>query len=156
MRKEVLRMTHVIYQDQGGTPLRDFNLNVFAGEIMGLIPLNGGHGMTALTELLRKNLPLQSGSIYYREEQINSWRAPIPRYNRIGVIQSSSCLVEGVTVADNIFVLRPAFKSWLIRSKLLRQQLQPILEKFDPDISRSGGAVYGGAAHRQAFHPAEI
>lgn len=149
MRKEVLRMTHVTYQDQGGTPLRDFNLNVFAGEIMGLIPLNGGHGMTALTELLRKNLPLQSGNIYYREEQINSWQAPTPRYNRIGVIQSSSCLVEGLTVADNIFVLRPAFKSWLIRSKLLRQQLQPILDKFDPDIS--AGAYVEDLTHFQRF-----
>lgn len=149
MREEVLRMTRVTYQDQGGTPLRDFNLNIFAGEIMGMIPLNGGHGMTALMEVLRKNLPLQSGNIYYREEQINSWRAPLPRYNRIGVIQSSSCLVEGLTVADNIFVLRPAFKSWLIRSKLLRQQLQPILDKFDPDIS--AGAYVDDLTHFQRF-----
>ena len=63
--------------------------------IMGLIPLNGGHGMTVLIDLLRRNLPLESGNIYYREELLNSWRTPSPRYNRIGVIQSNSCLVEG-------------------------------------------------------------
>ena len=149
MREEVLRMTHVTYQDQGGTPLRDFNLNVFAGEIMGLIPLNGGHGMTALIELLRRNLPLQGGSIYYREELINSWRTSAAPNNRIGVIQSNSCLVEGLTVADNIFVLRPAFKSWLVRSRLLRQQLQPILDQFDPDIS--AGAYVEDLTHFQRF-----
>ena len=52
-------------------------------------------------------------------------------------------------MADNIFVLRPAFKSWLIRSKLLRQQLQPILDKFDPDIS--AGAYVEDLTHFQRF-----
>ena len=149
MREEVLRMTHVTCQEQGSTPLRDFNLNIFAGEIMGLIPLNGGHGMTVLIDLLRRNLPLQSGNIYYREELINTWRGAAPRYNRIGVIQSSSCLVEGLTVADNIFVLRPAFKSWLIRPRILRQQLQPLLDKFDPGIS--AGAYVENLTHFQRF-----
>ena len=149
MREEVLRMTHVTCREQGSTPLRDFNLNIFTGEIMGLIPLNGGHGMTVLIDLLRRNLPLQRGSIYYREELINTWRAAAPRYNRIGVIQSSSCLVEGLTVADNIFVLRPAFKSWLIRPRLLRQQLQPVLDKFDPNLS--AGAYVEDLTHFQRF-----
>ena len=74
MREEVLRMTHVTCQEPGSTPLRDFSLNIFAGEIMGLIPLNGGHGMAVLIDLLRRNLPLQGGNIYYREESINTWR----------------------------------------------------------------------------------
>lgn len=81
MREEVLRMTHVTCRGQGSTPLRDLNLNIFAGEIMGLILLNGGRGMTVLIDLLRRNLPLQRGNIYYREELINTWRAAAPRYN---------------------------------------------------------------------------
>jgi len=63
MREEALRMTHVTCREQGSTPLRDFNLNIFTGEIMGLIPLNGGHGMTVLIDLLWQNLPLQRGNI---------------------------------------------------------------------------------------------
>ena len=78
MREEVLRMTHVTCRGQGSTSLRDLNLNIFAGEIMGLIPLNGGRGMTVLIDLLRRNLPLQRGNIYYREELINTWRAAAP------------------------------------------------------------------------------
>lgn len=149
MREEVLRLSHVTCQEQGNTPLRDFSLNIFAGEIMGLIPLNCGHSMTALTELLRRNLPLQTGSIYYREELLNSWCAPAPRYNQIGVIQNDSCLVEGLTVADNIFVLRPAFRTWLIRPRILRQQLQPILDRLDADISAD--AYVGDLTHFQRF-----
>lgn len=149
MREEVLRLSHVTCQEQGNTPLRDFSLNVFAGEIMGLIPLNCGHGMTALTELLRRNLPIQAGNIYYREELINSWRAPAPRYNQIGVIQRDSCLVEGLTVADNIFVLRPAFRAWLIRPRILRQQLQPVLDRLGAGISAD--AYVGDLTHFQRF-----
>lgn len=149
MREEVLRLSHVTYQEQGNTPLRNFNLNIFAGEIMGLIPLNCGYSMTALTELLRRNLPLQAGDIYYREELLNTWRAPAPRYNQIGVIQSDSCLVEGLTVADNIFVLRPAFRTWLIRPRILRQQLQPVLDSLDAGISAD--AYVGDLTHFQRF-----
>ena len=149
MREEVLRMMHVTCREQGSTPLRDFSLNIFAGEIMGLIPLNGGHGMTVLIDLLRRNLPLESGNIYYREELLNSWRTPAPRYNRIGVIQSNSCLVEGLTVADNIFVLCPTFKSRLIRSRLLGRHLQPMLDQFDPGIS--AGTLVEDLTHFQRF-----
>ena len=78
MREEVLRMTHVTCRGQGSTSLRDLNLNIFAGEIMGLIPLNGGRGMTVLIDLLRRNLPLKRGNIYYREELINTGRAAAP------------------------------------------------------------------------------
>lgn len=135
MRQEVLRMTRVTYQEQGSVLLKNFNLSILAGEIMGVLPLNDGHGLTALIELLRRNLPLQAGNIYYCEELLNSWRSVSLRYNRIGVIQSNSCLVDGMTVADNIFVLRPGFKAWPIRPKILRRQLQPLLDKVDVGIS---------------------
>lgn len=134
MRDEVLRMERVTYRERGAVQLEDFDLTLFAGEIVGLIPMNS-HGLTALINLLRHNLPLESGYIYYREEQINSWRTPNPRHNRIGVIQSESGLVEGLTVADNIFVLRPGFKTWYLRPSILRRQLQPFLDQLGIQIS---------------------
>lgn len=134
MRDEVLRMERVTYREQGAIQLEDFDLTLFAGEIVGLIPMNS-HGLTALINLLRHNLPIQSGYIYYREEQINSWRLPHPRYNRIGVIRSKSGLVEGLTVADNIFVLRPGFKTWYLRPSIFRRQLQPFLDQLGIHIS---------------------
>lgn len=134
MREEVLRLSEVTYAPQGGVQLEDFNLNVFAGEIVGVLPFNG-HGLTALIELLRDNPPLRSGYVYYREELVNSWRAPRPHQSRIGVIQSKSCLVEDMTVADNIFVLRPGFKTWLIRPGVLVRQLQPVLDGLGVDVA---------------------
>ena len=134
MRQEVLRMERVSCQEQGVVQLDGFNISILSGEIMGLLPVNN-HGLTALLRLLQRNTPLRYGYVYYREEQVNTWRNSKQRSNRIGLIQSESCLVEGLTVADNIFVLRPEFKTWLLRPSVLRKQLLPFLESIDIYIS---------------------
>ncbi len=46
-------------------------------------------------------------------------------------------------------VLRPAFRAWLIRPRLLRQQLQPILDRLDAGISAD--AYVGDLTHFQRF-----
>lgn len=134
MREETLRLERVACRRGGALQLEDFSLSVFAGEIMGLLPVDS-HGLSALVDLLWRNLPIEEGYVYYREELLNSWRSPRPQYNRIGVLQSKGSLVGGLTVADNIFVLRPGFKGWLLRPGLLRRQLQPILDELGVDLS---------------------
>lgn len=134
MRQEVLRMERVSCQEHGVVQLDGFNISILSGEIMGLLPINN-HGLTALMRILQRNTPIRSGYVYYREEQVNTWRTAKQRNNRIGLIQSESCLVEGLTVADNIFVLRPEFKTWLLRPHVLRKQLLPFLESIDIYIS---------------------
>jgi ribose transport system ATP-binding protein len=130
MRQEILRMERVSYLEQGVTQLDSFNLSILAGEIMGLLPINN-HGLTALLRLLQRNSPLKYGYVYYREEQVNTWRNTKQRGNRIGLIRSESALVEGLTVADNIFVLRPGVKTWVLKPSVLEKQLAPFLESID-------------------------
>ena len=136
MREEILRLERVTCLEQGVVQLEDFNLQIFRGEIMGLLAVNS-HGLNTLIRLLRRRLPLQRGYVYYREKQINAWGSEIPDRapQRIAIIENQSALVSGMTVADNIFVLRPSFKSWLIRPALLRAQLAPVLERLDVDVS---------------------
>ena len=98
MRNEVLRMEKVTLRERGVTQLDNLNLHIFEGEILGLVPIDT-HGLTALCDLLRENLPLHYGYVFYREKLINTWRSPQPHYNRISIIQAKSCLVDGLTVA---------------------------------------------------------
>ena len=133
MREETLRMERVTYREQGVTQLENFSMSIWAGEIMGLMPVNR-HGISALIKLLRQNLPLHYGYVYYHEKQVNHWRYSDSSMNRISVIQNKSCLAEGLTVADNIFVLRPGFRKRLMQPKILRQQLLPFLEDIEMDI----------------------
>ena len=134
MRQEALRMERVSTRENDVIQLDGFNLSILAGEIMGLLPVNN-HGLTSLLKLLQYNTPLRYGYVYYREEQVNTWRNSKQRHNRIGLIRSESCLVEGLTVTDNIFVLRPEFKTWILRPSILKKQLLPFLQSLDIDIS---------------------
>lgn len=133
MREETLRMEHVTYLEQGVTQLENFSMSIRAGEILGLLPVNR-YGVSTLIRLLRQNLPLYYGYIYYREKLVNQWRDSDYNFNRVSVIQNRSCLIEGLTVADNVFILRPGFKKHLIPTKVLKHQLQLFLEDLDVDI----------------------
>lgn len=133
MKKETLRMERVTYMEQGVVSLDNFNMTIWEGEIFGLVPVNH-YGLGELLELLKQNLPLYYGYVYYQEHLINKWQKASVRENRISIIQNKSCLAEDLTVADNIFVLRSGFRQSLIRPRLLRQQLAPFLEEIGMDI----------------------
>lgn len=134
MRQEVLRMERVSYQERGIRLLHDFNFSILEGEIVGLIPINN-YGVDAFLRILQENPPINYGYVYYREQQVNAWSNSKHRKNRIALIQSRSCLVEGLTVAENIFVLRAGAKSRFVRTNVLRKQLAPYLEAIGIDIS---------------------
>ena len=137
MKKEVFRMERVTFQEKGTTPLENFNLIIRESEIMGLVPIN--HiGLDALLRLFRQNLPLHYGYIYYQGKLVNHWRYSTMKYNRISLIQNESCLAGDLTVADNVFVLRNGFKKWLMRPKILQQQLEFFTDEIGVEISGDG------------------
>ena len=136
MRLEVLRMERVRCLEQGVVLLDNFNLSILSGEIMGLLPLNN-HGLTCLLRLLQRNSPLNFGYVYYKEEQINTWRATKQRHNKIGLIQSESSLVDGLKVVDNLFLKSNLIK-WIRRQRIFEIEVAPFLESLDISICANG------------------
>ncbi|MDD3368946.1 MAG: sugar ABC transporter ATP-binding protein [Lachnospiraceae bacterium] len=134
MRKEVFRMERVTCKEKGLVMLEDFNLNIWEGEIMGLIPGNS-FGLHSFIQLLMENVPLEDGYIFYHEELINSWKGGKKGNNRITVIQDRSCLVDGLTVADNVFVLRQGFRKNIIQPAVLEIQLEPFIKEIGIELS---------------------
>ncbi len=126
-------MERVTYRENGIERLIDCNLQIFTGEILGLIPLNS-NGLSSLLDVVTQNLPLEFGFVFLREKLINSWHYPHPQHNPVGLIQGKNQLVEGLSLAENVFVLRREFRSHYIQSRLLRNQLQPFFDKIDVDI----------------------
>ncbi len=133
MKDEALRMERVTYQEQGVLLLENFSMTIWAGEILGLVPVNH-YGLAALLELLQRNHPLHYGYVYYKEKPVNHWRYPAYGVNRISVIRNKSCLAAKLTVADNIFVLRPGFRKHVIQPRILKRQLQPFLKDIGLEI----------------------
>ncbi|SHJ70661.1 ATP-binding cassette domain-containing protein [Hespellia stercorisuis] len=134
MRKEVFRMERVTYRENGILMLEDFSLNIWEGEIMGLIPVNS-YGLNSFIDLLAGNPPLEDGYIYYREKITNSWKSAKRGNNRITIIRDRTSLVGGMTVADNIFVLRPGFRKSIIQPAVLESQLEPFLKEIGIRLS---------------------
>lgn len=134
MKQEIFRMERVTYAEQGVRKLENFHIQINAGEVMGLIPVNA-HGKNAVLKLLQNNLPLYDGYIYYGGELVNSWRGAVKKSNRVSVIKAQSRLVNGMTVADNIFVLRQGFKQYLLKASVLKKQLLPFMRDIDMDIA---------------------
>ena len=134
MRQEIFRMERVTYAEQGVRKLENFNIQIYVGEVMGLIPVNA-HGKNAILKLLQNNLALFDGYIYYSGELVNSWRGAVKRSNRVSIIQAKNRLVNGMTVADNIFVLRQGFRQYFLQMSLLNRELAPFMQDIGMDIS---------------------
>ena len=134
MRREILRMERVTYKEQGITTLRDFELNIFEGEILGLLPINA-YGLQSFLRILRRNPPLYYGYVYYMDTMVDSWQDMKRRNNRISIIGGKSSLVDGQSVLSNIFILRPGFRQEILRMNLLRKQLQPFLDDIGLSVS---------------------
>ncbi len=123
MRPEILRLEKIITVENGVTLLNHFNLHLFRGEIMGLIAINV-HGLESLIELICRNVPLYYGSVYFGDQLVNSYAHSPMTPNKVAVIQKQATLIENLTVADNIYVMRRGFKKYLINSKTLNAQLK--------------------------------
>lgn len=133
MKKEIFRMERVTYKEDEVMKLEDFNLQIYQGEIMGMVPLNN-HGLNGFLKLLQMNLPVYDGYVYYHGEKINSWKESSRGHNRISIIQARSSLVEQMSITDNIFVLRKGFRQEIIRTNLLNRQLTPFLKDIGIEI----------------------
>ncbi|HBE78079.1 MAG TPA: sugar ABC transporter ATP-binding protein [Firmicutes bacterium] len=123
MRPEILRLEKIITAENGVILLNNFNLHIFRGEIMGLIAINL-HGLDSLLELICKNVPLYYGSVYFCENLVNSYAHSSRTRNKVAVVEKQSSLIENLTVADNIYVMRHGFKKYIINSKTLNSQFK--------------------------------
>lgn len=133
MREEIFRLDSVTKKTDGITLLDDFNLQIFKGEIMGLLPLNT-HGIDALLEVLCHNTSLSHGRIYFNDMPMNFLESTPLSRNRVYIIEKTSKLSKNLTVADNIFVLRQGFKKYIINKKLLNAQVRIFTKELDITI----------------------
>ena len=128
MRRELLRMDHVSVTANGELLLDNLNFQIFAGEIMGLLPCNY-KGCDQLIDLICVNSPISFGSVWYNGGTVNSYSYSDGSANKVSVIGQESHLVEALSVVDNIFVLRKGFKKYFINEKVLRSQTERFFEE---------------------------
>ena len=136
MKTEILRLERITTIKDEVTLLDNFNLHIFKGEIMGLVDINS-NGKESLIQLIMQNSPIHYGRVYFNEVLVNSYKHSPLTMNKVAIIEQKSRLIEDLTVADNVFVLRKGFKKYFISPKVLNEQLQLFTEEVGIDIDGS-------------------
>lgn len=120
MKKEILRVQKLSKSNQGKYILNNFHMNLYEGEILGMIGLNDS-GKSLLLNILSGKEPWDSGMIFYDEEPI-SW-LQLNKINKIQLIDDQAILVPTLSVLENIFIIQKhAHKKIFIRWGLLKKQ----------------------------------
>lgn len=136
MKKEVLRIENVTRSINGVVVLNNVNLHIFKGEIMGLIFLTS-HGKKELIEIICRNIPIDYGRLYYKNEMVNYYKYSNMSTNPIYIIGQDNRLISSMTVSDNIFVMRQGLKKRIINRKELRNQFnylfRDVPNSLEPD-----------------------
>jgi len=98
MVEEVLRIRHMNKNFYGNQVLCNVNLNLFRGEVLGIIGGNGT-GKTTLAKILSGELDKDSGTIYFEEEKVDILSPYDAQRRGILCVFHQGGLVEEMTVA---------------------------------------------------------
>lgn len=120
MRKEKLRIVHLDKLKTYGSVLKDINLNLYEGEVLGVMGLHEA-GKSTLLGIIAGRESFDGGTIFLDEEVVKGRR--MPESARVALVKRRSSLVGELSVAENIFVLRQYKRpKVLLRHSVIEQQ----------------------------------
>ena len=128
MRKELLRISHVDLERDGELLLDDLEFQMFAGEIVGLVARNR-KGQKEMVDLICRNDPISLGSVWYDGNVVNSYAYSSGESNKVALIEQKSHLVQGLSVVDNLFILREGFRKYFINEQVIFSQAVRFFEE---------------------------
>lgn len=138
VRKELLRISHVSLERDGEQLLDNLEFQMFAGEIFGLVARNR-KGQKEMVDLICRNDPITLGSVWYDGKIVNSYSYSSGESNKVALIEQKSHLVQGLSVVDNLFILREGFKKYFINEQVIFQQAVRLWENRDLRSSSISG-----------------
>ena len=135
MKSEILRMEHISRHNSSLGKLNNFKLNIYKGEILGLVGLSST-GKTLISRILSGLETIDEGTIYFDEQEVNITSRSISRKLGIFCVHHEMRLVPQLSVADNIFVIKDnSFKKIILNEKAIVNQAKELLEEIKLDIS---------------------
>lgn len=147
--------------------LKGINLEVYPGEVVGLIGDNGA-GKSTLIKILSGVLYKNRGKIYWKGEEVNIFSVKEARNLGIETVYQDQAVIGCLSVAQNIFMGRQPVKSWgpikiLDKSKMreesekLAKDLKLNIPSADQEVRFcSGGERQGVAISRAMYFKAKL
>lgn len=134
MKEEIVRFQNVTMTVNGEMYLDNMNFYMLKGEIMGFI-VPRGKGRDEFIELLWKNTSIDYGRIFIDGKQVNSYLHSPGDQNKVYRIGEKTGLIEGLSVTDNVFVIRRGFRKFVIKDQVLRKQIGFLAKELGLDIN---------------------
>ncbi|MBD5462612.1 MAG: sugar ABC transporter ATP-binding protein [Lachnospiraceae bacterium] len=134
MRKEILRIQHLCKRVGSIEILKDFCMNLYEGEILGVMGLKGS-GKSLLFHILIGEEEFDTGTLFFDENLVCGKKA---LKKQIALVEKESQLQKNMSVMDNIFHIRKHYHHQiLVHEKQLRVRTKAELEEIgvhiDPD-----------------------
>ncbi len=132
--RELLRLEHITKHSGSLKVLDDLSLFILEGERVQVTGLSGS-GIEELSQILSGRSSFDSGRIRFEERSFGPEQLLPALELGIHVVNASPSLVPAMSVAENIFCLRPHAPFMKTPSRrILRQQAKRLLEEFGLDI----------------------
>ena len=133
----LFQVSHLEYTKNGTKILKDINLEVRRGEILGIAGIDGS-GQDELTELINGNLRPTSGELIFKNERINSQTPKQRRDNAMGFIpqdRHTNGLILDFTIEENLVLGYERnsryHKSGFIDTQSRKKDAREKIQKFD-------------------------
>ena len=134
MKTEILRMEDVFASSHGVRLLDGFRMYLFMGETLGLI-INNAYKRSLVVDVLCGNREVDAGRVYYHDQQVDPEEYTVLSRRRVACVGGKSFLIQDMSVAENIFVIRSRFKKMFVRRRTLNKQAAILLKPFSVDAS---------------------
>lgn len=127
MKNELLRLEHISTSPlKNLTKLNNFSLNIYSGELFGIISYSSSF-KKLLLKVLRGKIDF-SGTAYFNEKQVSSFANSL-YFNSIAIIENTPFLFPYMTIADNI-ALSPNVSEKHIFTKKKKEYLS-VFSRFE-------------------------
>ena len=160
---DVLRTEHIGKRFGAVTALRDVNLRLAAGEVLGLIGDNGA-GKSTLLKILCGFQPPDTGRILLNGQEVTLKSVDHARSLGIDVVYQDLALINQLSVYHNMFLNREQVRGPLLNNRAMRKLAREHLDEMGVNIPSvdvpvaklSGGQRQAIAVARSVYTDAKI
>jgi ABC-type sugar transport system ATPase subunit len=162
---DVIRAEHIVKSYGAVKALRDINMHLMKGEVLGLVGDNGA-GKSTLIKILTGFVQPDDGKIFVNSEEVKLRSVTYARSLGIETVYQDLALVNELTVYHNMFLKREILlrPTPLLNNRAMRQQAREYLKKIgvniqsvDAEVAKlSGGQRQAIAIARAVYSNARI
>ena len=146
-KSTLLKMSHISKSYPGVKAVNDVSIDLYAGEVLGLMGENGA-GKSTLIKLLAGAEMMDSGEIFIEDKSININSPKESQENGVSVIYQELITMDTLSVAENIFVGQLPRKNntklidWKTAQKKSSEVLAMLNSDIDPKTIVSSLSIY--------------